>query len=82
MNATKETDSTKVFVSDDDIKSFKKEIALLEKKPVLVALGDKVYNALVRCLQGEFVIVKIKHFSCYISKEQYRKSVLEDLSGV
>jgi len=80
LNATKETDSTKVFVSDDDVKSFKTEISLLKTKPVLVALGDKVYNALIKCVKNEYTIVKIKHFSCYISKGQYRKSVLKDLA--
>lgn len=82
LNGTKETDSNKVFVSTNDVHTFKEEIALLKTKPVLIALGDKVYNALTKHLSEEYTIVKIKHFSCYISKEAYRESVLKDLSGI
>ena len=66
----------------EEVKKLKEEIALLGVKPVLIAMGDKVYKSLVSCLKDNFTIVKIKHFSCYISKEAYRKAVLKDLSGV
>ncbi len=82
LNGVKETDSNKVSVSADDVQAFTQEIALLGIKPVLIALGDKVYNALVKYLSGEYTIVKIKHFSCYISKEAYRESVLKELANV
>ena len=71
-----------MFVSTEDIKAFIKEIALLGNKPVLIALGDKVYNALVGYLNDEFKIIKIKHFSCYISKEAYRENILRELSNL
>lgn len=82
LNGIKETNSNKVSVSATDVRSFKEEIALLGTKPVLVALGDKVYNALMKYLSEEYTIVKIKHFSCYISKEAYREAVLKGLSGI
>lgn len=82
LNATKETNSTKVTVVAEDIKSFKEEISLFENKPVLIALGDKVYNSLRKNLNDEYKVVKIKHFSCYISKEAYRESVLKQLSEI
>lgn len=82
LNGTKETNSNKVFVSDNDVRSFREEIALLGTKPVLIALGDKVYNALMKYLSEEYTIIKIKHFACYISKEAYRESVLKDLSSI
>ena len=82
LNGTKETNSNKVSVSATDVHSFKEEIALLGTKPVLIALGNKVYNALMKYLSEEYTIVKIKHFSCYISKEAYREAVLKGLSGI
>ena len=78
----KETNSNKVSVSDINVKKFKEEIALLGTKPVLIAMGDKVYKTLIDCLENTYNIVKIKHFSNYISKEAYRNVVLEQLSGV
>ena len=82
VSDVEETNSNKVFVSDKNVKKFKEEIALLGVKPVLIAMGDKVYKALVSCLKDNFTIVKIKHFSCYVSKEAYRESVLKGLSGL
>ena len=76
----KETNSNKVFVSDKNVKKFKEEIALLGTKPVLIAMGDKVYKALTRYFKDDFTIIGIKHFSCYISKEAYREAVLKKLS--
>lgn len=82
VSNVEETNSNKVFVSDKNIKKFKEEIALLGVKPVLIAMGDKVYKALISCLKDDFTIVRIKHFSCYVSKEAYREAVLKDLSGI
>ena len=82
LNGTKETNSNKVSVSANDVSLFKEEIALLGTKPVLIALGDKVYNALMKYLSEEYTSVKIKHFSCYISKEAYREAVLKGLATV
>ena len=73
------TDSNKVSVSEDDVKKFQEEISLLGTKPVLVALGDKVYKALKKYLSEEYSIIKIKHYACYINKEKYRDEVLEVL---
>ena len=82
LNGIKETNSNKVSVSAADVCSFKEEIALLGTKPVLIALGNKVYNALMKYLSEEYTIVKIKHFSCYISKEAYREAILKGLAAV
>lgn len=80
----KETDSNKVSVSEDDVNSFMVEISLLGTKPVLIALGSKVYKALTKHknLPNECKIVKIRHYSSFISKEKYRKEVLDILANV
>jgi len=82
LNHKKETNSNKVTISDEDIYLFKHEIALLGTKPVLIALGNKVYEALSKYLSNEYKIVKIQHFACYISKEAYRESVLKELTKI
>jgi hypothetical protein len=55
---------------------FIKEIEDLgSSKPLLVALGDATYEILVRNLK-DYRILKIKHYSHYMSKEKYREEVI------
>lgn len=82
LNVIKEKDSNKVTISEKDVESFIKEISLLDSKPTLIALGDKVYRALNKNLLGKYRIIKIKHFACYISKEKYREEVLQALAKI
>ena len=59
----------------DNIEVFRKEIQDLgAEHPILVALGDATYDILVRNV-AEFKVLKIKHYSHYMSKEKYRKEV-------
>lgn len=59
----------------DNIEVFRKEIQDLgAEHPILVALGDATYDILVRNI-AEFKVLKIKHYSHYMSKEKYRKEV-------
>ena len=59
----------------DNIQVFKKEIQDLGAvNPILVALGDATYNILVRNIT-ECRILKIKHYSHYMSKEKYREEI-------
>ena len=59
----------------DNIKVFKKEIQDLGAiNPTLVALGDATYDILVRNIT-EYKVLKIKHYSHYMSKEKYRKEI-------
>ena len=61
----------------DNIRVFVKEIEDLgSTKPILVALGDATYEILVRNLK-DYRILKIKHYSHYISKEKYREEVAQ-----
>ena len=82
VSDVEETNSNKVSVSAGNIKKFKEEIDLLGTKPILIAMGDKVYKALIRYFKDDYTIVGIKHFSCYISKEVYRKTVLKQLMNI
>lgn len=77
-----ETNSNKVQISTINVNKFRDEIALLGTNPVLIAFGDKVYNALVENMGHEYKIYKIKHFSCYISKEEYKKHLLQQLENI
>ncbi|NBV72382.1 MAG: hypothetical protein EBR60_10165 [Burkholderiaceae bacterium] len=59
----------------DNIKVFKKEIQDLGAiNPTLVALGDATYDILVRNIT-EYKVLKIKHYSHYMSKEKYREEI-------
>ena len=59
----------------DNIRLFIKEIEDLgSAKSVLVALGDATYEILVRNLK-DYRILKIKHYSHYMSKEKYREEL-------
>ena len=66
----------------DNIEVFRKEIQDLDaENPILVALGDATYDILVRNV-AEFKVLKMKHYSHYMSKEKYREEVLILLAGL
>jgi len=66
----------------DNIEVFRKEIQDLgAENPILVALGDATYDILVRNV-AEFKVLKMKHYSHYMSKEKYREEVLILLAGL
>ena len=85
-----EVDSNKVSkflkghpeVVEENITLFNREIELLGAKPVLIAFGDKTHNILGTYLSGKYKIVKVKHYSYTIGKEDYRKELLEALEGL
>ena len=59
----------------DNIQVFEQEIRDLGvANPVLVALGDATYNILARNIT-HCEIIKIKHYSHYMSKEKYREEI-------
>lgn len=84
-----EVDSSKVskFLSNhpevvkENIALFEREIEILGTKPVLVALGGKVFEILTSYVDSKYEIVKVKHYSYTIGKEDYRREMLEALSG-
>ena len=60
-----------------NIEAFKDELRLLGGSPVIIALGDATYNILKEIFNSEYHIIKIKHYSFTIGKEEYRKELLE-----
>lgn len=66
-------------INEDDekkaVEELEKEMALISDKTILIALGNKVFDVLIRHLSGPYVIRKIKHFACrYIKKNHEKKS--------
>ena len=67
---------------EKNIKVFIDEIALIGGNPILVAIGDQPYEYL-RELEKygcKHTIMKIPHYAKHISKENYRKQVIENLT--
>ena len=86
-----EVDSSKVKVYlknnpevvESNIKDFINELNILSKdKPILIAMGGYSFEILDKYLSNEYKIVKIMHYSSQISKEEYRKQVLDVLDNI
>ena len=67
-------------VIDKSVAIFEEEIGYLQKNPILVAMGGDVYRLLDKNLGDKYKIAQIKHYSSYISKEDYREEVLNVLN--
>jgi hypothetical protein len=61
---------------------FEHELELLGTTPVIVALGNKVYEILDKNFSDKYKIIKVKHYSARISKEQYREEFLAAMNGM
>ena len=67
LNKTFETNSIEIF---------REEIRDLKcNKPQIVAFGNDAHKILSNNLSSEYSIVKIPHYSNYISKENYKKQI-------
>jgi len=76
---TEGEESLKKVINEDNekkaVEELEKEIALISDNVILIALGNKVFDVLIRHLSGPYVIRKIKHFACrYIKKNHDKKS--------
>lgn len=71
--------SQKEIPVEEHIQVLRRELDLLGGKPVLVALGGAVYNILNEHLADDYKIIKVYHYSHWISKENYREHLLEIL---
>jgi len=59
-----------------NIKVFREEINDLGiDNPTIIAFGRDAYSILIRNFKKEFKIIKIPHYSHFISKENYKKEV-------
>jgi hypothetical protein len=64
----------------ENAQKLREEIALLGvSDPLLVAFGKDAAAIANRNLGGEFRIRCIPHYACYVSKENYRQQVIEQL---
>lgn len=85
-DGTIETNSSKFLDSITDemiikaIGDLRKEIAILEN-PKVIAFGNDAFKILSKNIDG-IEIIKIRHYSDYISKENYRREILEILKNV
>ena len=85
-----EIDSSKVMkylrlrpeVITENTICFEEEIKYLQVNPVLVAMGSDAYNLLQKHLGHRYRVTKIRHYSSYISKENYRAKVLKVLDSI
>jgi hypothetical protein len=60
----------------ENIEIFLEEISDLKvKNPQIITFGNDAYKILFRNLSGEYDIVKIPHYSHFISKENYKVEV-------
>ena len=84
-----EVDSTKVrkFAKEHpkdieaNIRILEKELSYLGENPVLVAVGVDSYRILNKHLRTKYKILKIKHYSCRMNIDYYRKDVLNILDA-
>lgn len=64
-----------------NVKLFHQEITdLRSSDPIIIAFGNHVFDILDKCFKNEFRIVKVPHYSNYISKENYRYETQKILS--
>ncbi len=86
-----EVDSSKVmsylkkheYIVQNNIREFEKEIKIISKDmPILIAIGNDSFNILKKYLINKYKIIKIPHYSMYISKEKYRVEVLKILNNI
>lgn len=66
----------------ENIALFEREIEILGTTPVLVALGGKVHEILTSYVDEKYKIIKVKHYSYTIGKEDYRREMIEALKGL
>jgi hypothetical protein len=80
VNVISRIKSDKEFLTQN-LNIFEKELSDLKSEdPLIIAFGNHVYNLLLKYFQNKYTIVKVPHYSNYISKENYRDKVLKILS--
>ena len=63
-----------------NIEIFLDELAHLQENPILIALGSETYQLLNKYLSDQYKIIRIKHYSAYIGKENYRSEFLKEMN--
>jgi len=66
----------------DNIKLFETGIEDLKcSNPLIIAFGNAVYSLLKKHFKDKYQIVKVPHYSNYISKENYRRKVINTIKN-
>ena len=63
-----------------NIELFQQEISDLKtKNPVIIAFGNEVFNILNKHFKDKYRIIKVPHYSNYISQENYKEEIQKKL---
>lgn len=58
--------------------SFEKElIDIKANNPIILAFGNHAYDLLIKHLERDYQLIRVPHYSMYISKEDYKRQVEE-----
>jgi hypothetical protein len=61
---------------EQNITSFKKElIDIKSNNPIILAFGNHAHDLLVEHFNRDYQIIRVPHYSMYISKEDYKRKV-------
>jgi hypothetical protein len=67
--------SNKEF-EEQNIKLFKQELVDIKAcNPILIAFGNHTFEILNKSFKNEFQIIKVPHYSMFISKENYKRKI-------
>lgn len=69
-------------INEDDekkaVEELEKEVALISDNVILIALGNKVFDVLIRHLSGPYVIRKIRHFAYrFLDPKEYHDEIVD-----
>jgi hypothetical protein len=67
---------------EENVQRFRQElIDIGADKPTLIAFGNETHKILEQYFGNEFSVLKVTHYSHYMSKEAYRKEILDFLAN-
>ena len=66
------------------VDKFREELRdLRATAPIILAFGNDTYKLLRNLDEGEYrKLIKLTHYSCWISKERYKEEVFKEIDGV
>ena len=67
---------------EENVQRFRQElIDIGADKPTLIAFGNETHKILEQYFGNEFSVLKVTHYSHYMSKEAYREEILDFLAN-
>lgn len=68
---------------EQNIAIFRQElIDLRTESPLIIAFGNHTYDILDKHFRNQYRIIKVPHYSMYISREEYKKEVEQLMTGI